>query len=246
MLKSILSTPLEKLQIGAREHALLAVKMPDSIDACFERDDWTCHVCGIRLPLYMEVDHINGHQPCSAEDLRTICQFCHNIQHAIWAANRKRLKVIWAPSSKQSILTILAWQLLLSAPTNNIEIVDEDLVSIAKAIAESARRRELILSDIIGASHAGGLLEALLSIKRLKSQNEFQEIVDRLDKYVRFWPSASYRIIDIHPEEHADFGHWREDGFHSLSDSLIEEFRKSTTSLNYLMSLCESHHPLRI
>ena len=245
VLKSIMRTPLEALVLGAREHALLAGQMPDSVDACFKRDDWTCHVCGIRIPGYMEVDHVSGHRPCPAGDLRTICQFCHNLRHALWSANRGRLRILWAPELKQRPLTILAWQVLLASPDGEGKTLDDELAAAAQGVAADAARRERVLADIIGAAHPGGLLESLFAVKRLKGEDALQSAVDRLDRYVRFWPAAARRANGTPVKASADFGHWRDSGFVSLSAQLISDRWNSQSSVDGLRSLFGSHQPLR-
>ncbi len=246
MLKSILRAPLETLVLGARSHAALAGQMADSVESCFERDDWTCHLCGIRLPGYMEVDHVNGHRPCSAEELRTICQFCHNLRHAVWAAGRGRLRILWAPSLRQRPLTVIAWAVLLASPGDSGDTADDELAQAAQGVAADVQRRERILADIIGAAHAGGLLESLFTLNRLRGGDALRNAVDSMDKYVRFWPAAAARASGISVSDSADFSCWRDGDFHSMSAELIADRRNADMSTDRLRALCGSHEPLDI
>ena len=84
----IVRTDLSILGMGARAHSELASNNPKAISECLARDDWTCCICRTRIPGFMEVDHVQSHGPCQADQLRTICQFCHNLRHPLWAALR--------------------------------------------------------------------------------------------------------------------------------------------------------------
>lgn len=236
---------MKQLLIGARDHALITGQMSTTTMSCLERDNWQCHICGIRLRGFMEVDHINGHNICKLDDVKTICQFCHNLQHALWAANRGRFRIIWAPALKQEILTIISWQVMVFTPANNGRTIDDDLVILAKDVVEDARRRERILGNILGSSNAAGLFETLYSLKRLKGDVAYQSAIDRLNKYVRFWPTATDRIIDKSPASEADFGHWRSDGFTSMSEQLIDTHWREA-SVENLRNLLASHEHMKL
>ena len=234
-----MDTPLSALVLGARAHAVLAGRMPHAVNACFLRDDWTCHECGIRLPGFMEIDHIRGHQPCDAAHLRTICQFCHNLHHAGWAANRGRLRIIWAPAMSQRALTLMAWQVLLFSTHENESAVFGELRGAARAIALDAKRRERILTNIIGAAHAGGLIEALFALKRLRTEAEFSRIVASLDRIVRFWPTAVERMLNHPVDKAADLGQWRQGDFFSKAQALSVQHWHAESSAARLARLVE-------
>ncbi|MCY3878036.1 MAG: HNH endonuclease [Rhodobacteraceae bacterium] len=229
MLLRILETPAEELVFGARFHAMLAGGSPAAIAACLRRDDWTCHICGIRLRNYMEVDHIHRHE--AGASLRTICQFCHDLRHALWAANRGRLCVFWAPALAQIQLTRLAWHVLLAS-------AEEELAPIADDIAADVRRRERVLADIVGTSDPAGILEAMITLKRLGGETEFQQAVSLLGGVLRFWPTAANRISG----KAAGLKHWRDGGFRDLSMDLISDHSVDAARLR---DLCGRHVPLR-
>lgn len=221
--------------MGARRHAVLAAQMADAVDACCERDDWTCHICGIRLRHFMEVDHLAGHQPCGVDDIRTICQFCHQLRHLVWAAQRGRLRLIWAPKSSQILLNIMAWQVLLASPTTTGQLIDEELTEAAKSVVKAAHRRERILADIIGGTHPVGFIEALRSLKRLKGEKAYIKTVKRLDQYVRFWPVATDRVLNISLPRTADLSHWREGDFHAIPSELLADHQRPPLALRRLV-----------
>ncbi len=103
----ILERPARHLTFGARAHAIRAGMFPDAVASALR--SWTCHCCGIRLPGLMEFD--GGHGP-DPGDIRPICQFCHNLDHAVWAAGLGRLVPVWAPDMAQPALTRVCWTAL--------------------------------------------------------------------------------------------------------------------------------------
>lgn len=239
-------TPLETSVLGARFHAVVAGASRKAVAACLIRDSWTCHRCGIRLPGFMEVDHLTGHAPCGEGQMRTICQFCHNLRHAVWAANRGRLRIIRAPALDQIAVTRIAWFVLLASGGTDGSPPDHDLAAAAHVIASDAKRRECVLGDILGTAHAGGLFEALLALKRLAGEDAYVETVDRLDGYVRFWPTASNRSDDKPERACAAFSRWRDGDFHDISGKLVSEYWRSEASVELLREICGNHDPMEI
>lgn len=246
MLTTILDQPWETLQFGARQHAMLAAQMSDAINHCFDRDDWTCHVCGIRLPDYMEVDHLRGHQACTVDEIRTICQFCHNLRHLAWGTNRGRLRMIWAPKSSQILLNILAWQVLLASPNEAGEVIDEELAAAAMEVSDIAKRRGIILADIIGGTPETTLLQVLFYLDHNQGKQSALKIVRRLDGYLRFWPIAADRMLEISLTPSADFSHWRDGDFHCVATEFITDYWQSKSSLEDLYTLIGNHQLLDI
>ncbi|MCY4591382.1 MAG: hypothetical protein OXE86_12645 [Alphaproteobacteria bacterium] len=105
-LARVLELPARHLTFGARAHAIRAGEHSDAVARSLELGNWTCHVCGIRLPGLMEFDGGHGPEP---DDIRPICQICHNLDHAVWAAGLGRLVPIWAPDIPQPALTRICW-----------------------------------------------------------------------------------------------------------------------------------------
>lgn len=246
MLTTILDEPWETLLFGARQHAMLAAQMSNAINHCFDRDDWTCHVCGIRLPDYMEVDHLRGHHVCPVDDIQTICQFCHNLRHLAWATNRGRLRMIWAPKSSQIPLNILAWQVLLASPNREGEVIDEELAAAATGVSDIVKRRERILADIIGATPGKALFQVLLSLDHKLGKQAALKVARRLDGYLRFWPIAADRMLETSLTPAADFSHWRDGDFYRVSTDFITDYWQSTSSLEGLHTLIDNHQLLDI
>ena len=246
MLHSILNTPVQILTLGARAHALLASQMPTATARRFERDDWTCHICGVQLVGFMELDHLNGHQPCADTDVCTICQFCHDLRHAIWAANKGRLRILWAPAVSQEILTNLAWQALLAAQDAEGKIMDESMAEAAKIMTDDINRRESVLGNIIGATSVTGLFEALNSLRRMKGEEAYRAAVDKLGEFVRFWPAAINRTLGETVSVAADFGCWQNGDFRSMTADLIGDFWKDRSVIDDLQRLCGEHVPPQI
>ena len=243
MLNEIMRTPLETSVLGARFHAVLAGGSRQAVAACLLRDSWTCHRCGIRLPGFMEVDHLSDHAPCSAGHLRTICQFCHNLRHAFWAAGRGRLRIIRAPALDQSAVTRIAWFVLLASEGTDGQPPDHDLAAAAHLIVNDAKRRERVLGDVLGTAHAAGLFEALFALKRLAGADAYWQSVDRLDSYVRFWPAAANRSGEKPGRACAAFSQWRDGDFHDMSAELVSAYWRSEASVEHLREICSRHDP---
>ena len=244
MLNEIMQTPPEMSVLGARTHAALAAASRQAVAACLVRDSWTCHRCGIRLPGFMEVDHLTDHAPCGEGQMRTICQFCHNLRHAVWAASRGRLRIIRAPALDQVTVTRIAWFVLLASGGTDGSPPDHDLAAAAQIVASDAKRRERVLGDILGTAHAAGLFEALLALKRLAGEDVYVRTVDRLDRYVRFWPTASHRSDDKTERTCAVFSQWRDGDFHDISNELVSEYWRSEASVELLRKICGNHEPM--
>ena len=163
----IVRTDLSILGMGARAHSELASNNPKAISECLARDDWTCCICRTRIPGFMEVDHVQSHGPCQADQLRTICQFCHNLRHPLWAALRGRFRIFWAPGLEQLWINRIAWHVLFASRSRSDGEIDSDLNAAAQQIFNDVSRRETVLADILGGSDALGFWEALFTAKSL-------------------------------------------------------------------------------
>ena len=234
-------TPRETSVLGARFHAVLAGGSRHAVAACLVRDNWTCHLCGIRLPGYMEIDHLAVHAPCSEVQMRTVCQFCHNLRHAFWAASRGRLRIIRAPALDQTAVTRIAWFTLLASTGIDGQPPDHDLAAAAHVIVGDAKRRECVLGDILGTAHAAGLFEALIALKRLAGEDAYLQTVDRFNGFVRFWPTAANRIVEEPVKACAAFSQWRDGDFHDIAAELVSDYWRCEASAEHLREICSRH-----
>ena len=221
-LSEMLETSPLKLRHGARFHSQLAARRAGETVKCLRRDNWRCHVCGIRIPECMEVDHVQEHVPGDAASLKTICQFCHDLRHPVWAGSRGRLQIIWAPDVSQPALTRIAWAVFLSSPQH----ADPELAAAAREVAEAISRRESVLITILGSAHAGSLLEALRFCQDTSGAVAAKRLTRRLDSFVRFWPVAASRTVR-QPERHcSDLSLWMQDRFAGVAEQAIAGFWK--------------------
>ncbi len=172
--------------------------------------------------------------------LSTICQFCHNLHHAFWAANRGRLRLIYAPEIDQIWLHRAAWLVLLGSAGRTVGAADEQLANLAETVAKNVDRRELIISSIIGEAHAAGLFEALLTVRRLSGEAAYVRTVEKLEQVVRFWPTAAGLVNDRAARPSASFSSWQNGGFQDLSDALIKSFWNEQFTTGQLHDLVQS------
>ena len=221
-LSEILATSPLTLRHGARFHSRLAMLQAEETARRLLRDDWRCHVCGIRIPECMEVDHVEAHVPCAAAKLKTICQFCHDLRHPVWAGNRGRLQTVWAPDVSQTTLTRIAWAVFLSSTPD----ADAELQEAARDAAEAIARRESVLAAILGSAHAASLLEALRFCRNTSGAANGTNLARRLDSFVRFWPAAASRTVRRPEPCCSDLSRWDQDRFVRVANQAIAGFWK--------------------
>lgn len=169
------------LTLGARDHALIASACGAAVAAAFERDDWTCKSCGIRLPGCMEIHHRHAHKPASSGDLETICQPCHDLHHPVWAATRGRLVLVRAPHLSQPDLTRAAWGILFARTA--VEGLDLSVIDDAIKAARDAA------IEVTGSDSAEAVLDALLSAKGTFGRSGIEKAAACLDDQIRVLPS---------------------------------------------------------
>lgn len=237
MLAELIRCPPEILALGAREHAILATLCGEAVSARFEEDDWTCHVCRTRIRGYMEIDHIDSHKPCGSDGIRTICQFCHSLRHPVWAALRGRLRLIWAPDLDQVALTRLAWQVLFACVAEPPEAGGAELAAASLHVASDVSRRERVLGHILGSAHPEAFFEALFAARSLMPAKAFHPAVSRLDRFVRFWPTAAgWRHEHSIPAASA-FGCWKEGRFIDVSSAAAGQYWQHEVAADQLCDL---------
>lgn len=187
MLKDLHRRSLVDQNLGIRRHGALLAGQGKLIRKVFKRDGETCHVCGSRVPGHMEIDHIKGHRAgASADQLRTICQFCHNLKHPLWAAGRVRMVPILAPDIPQADLHRLAWVVLA---WRGLEDGPIDEVAI---LGDIEARRSAFLGRY-GCDSADSLFEAASGLPDHPSfrgrKARAIKTLARMDADLRFWPT---------------------------------------------------------
>ena len=215
----VVTSPLDQLKHGAREHAVLATEHRQVFSRCLLRDDWTCHRCKTRLPGFMELDHVKSHDIHQEQNLRTICQFCHNLRHPLWAALRGRIRAFWSPATGQDSINRIAWS-VLSAERCGHKM--PDVQAAMHGFLEAIRHRELLLSDIIGSTHSEALFEAMLVSSRYMSSECSRHVARGLDQYIRFWPLAAERILEQPSRSSSTFSSWQGNRFVDMTGVLLE------------------------
>ena len=233
--------PADVASLGARAHSILAREQAAGMRECFRRDDWTCHRCGFRFAGFMEIDHTVSHDAGETGGLRTICQFCHNLRHPVWSDLRGRLRMIWAPSLPQEGLNRMAWLVMLASEDRHGNCIDHELADAAREIVAATRRRESIVASILGTSHPGGLFEALFAVKQLCAPGRRMAAIERIGRFVRFWPVAADRIHARPAEPSSSFSRWDRNRFTDISGIAVAEYWKRERTVEDLRRVCAAH-----
>lgn len=214
LLEGMLQISPDEASFGSRFHAQLNCDSVSGIREVFNRDDWTCQTCKVRIPDYMEVDH-RIHKPfCHAHDLTKICQFCHNLKHPVWASLRGRLRLIWLPKIPQEMVTRMAWAVYFSSYHENIPLYDETTENILAAVG----RREAILAELLGSSDPEGLFESLYIASRFRDTDRIVDKIRKIDEFLRIWPRAANGFYDHAARASASLSYWSEGKFIDLAE----------------------------
>ncbi len=230
LLEQVLQESVVTLSTGVRTHAKLALESADTMDLCFERDQWACKHCRVRLPEYMEVEHKEHCAACELDDMHTVCQFCHNLRHLVWASSRGKVKLIWFPSISQVFLHRLAWTVVLTTG----KLIQDDMIDEAVAdLMACINRREMVMAEVVGSSDPLTLFEALLTVRRLEGPDSFLKKVRFLDEFVRFWPTAAYHPGQAEIEPSAKVSVWKKGRFRDMSDQVRDSFRFNTNAFHH-------------
>ena len=216
MLSQIVKTPLPILTLGSRAHAMLLSESARACSEVFARDKETCHVCGTAVPGFMEVDHVKGHKPSEARDLRCICPFCHDLRHPLWAAAHRRFVPIHAPDLTQVDVTRLAWTLIGLRG-------NEPAAQQAGQILEDVKKRRNTIKDLLACTEAEPLFEAAFTAFQMLGEKKAAEILLGIDQYLRFFPSEVLRR-DGEPVS-AGLSSWRLGGFTRLEAGVVDACR---------------------
>ena len=219
-LEEMLQISPDEASFGSRFHAQLNYDSVAGIREAFNRDDWTCQTCKVRIPDYMEVDH-QIHKPfCDAHELTTICQFCHNLKHPVWSSLRGRLRLIWLPRIPQEMVTRMAWAVYFSSFHENIPLYHEATENILALVG----RREAILAELLGSSDPEGLFESLYIARRFGDTDRFFEKIRKIDEFLRIWPRAANGSSDHSARVSASLSYWSEGKFIDINEKSKIEF----------------------
>ena len=181
--------PRKLLSLGAYHHHALNAAMPDRVRDTLRYASWTCHVCGVYLPGFLEVDHFDYHEPGFFGPIAPICQFCHDLKHPLWAVARDRMvPVIMPPEISQSTLTRLCW-LIISCGLHW-----PDTARYMQDLVRKLRCYEPAYDGVIDTCNIADLFESLLGVVDFHGAQDAEEIAQFLDAKIRFLPSA---VIDI-------------------------------------------------
>lgn len=220
MLSQIVATPLPILTLGSRAHALLLAEGAKACAETFRRDKETCHICGTSVPGFMEVDHIKGHKPCGAEDMRCICPFCHDLRHPLWAASHRRIIPIHAPDLTQVDLTRLAWTLV------GLRGMDAASAQVSGLLDDVKKRRQR-LAEIVTCSEAEPLFEAAFTARQVMGEKKAAEVLLGIDQFLRFWPAELLR--EASDPVASGLSSWRLGGFYRLESGIQAAVNGGTT-----------------
>lgn len=154
---SFLERPITILKMGLRQHEAILAPISAQVASVMKSHDWTCHKCGVRIPDYMQIDHTMGHGSKDPKGLKPICAFCHDQDHLLWAAGRKRVFPILAPEMSNEHISRLAWAVL--ALQNAEE--HEGAQSAIENITASFRQRHHDFQQKYGSADADSAIEAV-------------------------------------------------------------------------------------
>ncbi|MEY2341482.1 hypothetical protein AB4090_05145 [Acidithiobacillus sp. IBUN Pt1247-S3] len=159
----------------------------------FRRDRYTCRFCGMRtVPAspssfsgFFEIHHADDdHRNNDADNLLTVCPFCHSVFHCGNAGHRESGSIIWLPVVRQEDLNLAVHVLFIllsygeegnsllenARKANNQNFVDQAL-NMASRAAELYETLRQLMDDAdreigMGMSNAAVLGESLTMLYR--------------------------------------------------------------------------------
>lgn len=203
MFSNLFQMHLTTLTLSAQAHNKLNATMIDEIVSAMQAHDWTCNVCGVRLPQMMEVDHLKGHNPSAKDALAPICQFCHDRKHMLWAASRKRLSLIHAPDLTYEEISQISWALMSNKGQQGFDI-DE------KKLQRDLASRQEDAFDAIGHNNLEAIFEAAYSLLDAKGEEVALERMQAMDAHIKLAPAALFM-------ENPVIDGWSPGGFRTVS-----------------------------
>ena len=180
----ILQRPRTELLFDAHQQNRRNAAMPDRVRQALHRHDWTCNVCGVRLPGLMEIDHLDGHGPGPDGRIVPICQFCHDLKHPLWAAAEHRLAPVALKEMDQRTLTRLCW-IMLSRSLHE-EQGKERLQPVIHVLAQ----RRVQAESALRTTHMTEAFEGLFTVLDFVGTESANGTAGRLDDCVRLMPPA--------------------------------------------------------
>ena len=204
MFSTLTARSLSYLALGAQAHNRLNTALIDDIVAMMARCDWTCAICGIRIEGLMEVHHAGGHSLDGRGGMRPICQFCHDRDHLVWAAARKRVTLIHAPDLSHEDISRLAWARVLHEGREGFAL---DARRVARDL--TARREDAF--DALGHDNLEAAIEALYAYRDARGGDAAAEIGRTIDAHIRVAPTALL-------SEEPGLETWRRGGFRPLEE----------------------------
>lgn len=180
----LLQRPRTELLFDPHQQARRNAAMPHRVQQALHRHDWTCNVCGVRLPGLMEIDRLDSRGPGYDGQLAPICQFCQDLKHPLWAAAHHRLVPVALPEMNQRKFTRLCWIMLSRAPH------EERGAQRLRPVIDTLARRLIQAKRTLGATHMTQAFEALFIVLDLVGTESANAIARRLDGCVRLMPAA--------------------------------------------------------
>lgn len=252
-----------RINFGARMHALLAADNAKLYRHVLERDNWTCCKCGIHLPEFMEIQHIDDNHANNREaNLAAICRYCHDGEHPVWAASRQRYDLILCPELSQASLNRLAWAVTLmlarDRATEDMPQEEREELGIegnrqhasimgrqAETILQFVQARKDELANIIGGTHPEAFWEALFTDRLMEPPEKMQEIEAILDRTVRTFPNAARfdGTFGIPPSGRLSV--WRDGRFNDITEDVMELSRSEVVSIRRSEALADTIQKIR-
>lgn len=214
MLSAIAGASPAILSLGIRQHGHILTGSEEAVEKTFSKSGWRCHCCGVQIPGFMEIDHVGPHAP-GATRMETICQFCHDLRHPLWAAARGRLVPIYAPGIPQHEITMLAWMVVAWR--------EEEMCHVA-GVYRAIEERNAHLDTLIGTRSAESFLEGVMSFYGKIGSKRAGPVLMRLDNQIRFWPSEATREYSDLPAA-ARLSTWSTGGFRRAGRSAAKALR---------------------
>jgi hypothetical protein len=189
-LANLFRKPYAQLALGARVHAIAAGRAGAVIPEVFKRDRSVCHCCGVSIPGAMEVDALDGnHSRIAPDNLKTICTFCHYARHPIWAASRRRIRVILAPDLSQDDICRIAWAcFFLEGEEAGPHVADDN--EALRRIYDDIDLRERGVEQTFGTTHPEALIEALMAASDKLAEERRETLATFTEASLRYWPST--------------------------------------------------------
>jgi len=181
-------------RIGLRAHRKLVTPQTAPVYAqILQKSAYTCQMCGIMVPGFMEIHHKNGnHHDQSVENLACICHFCHKIQHPVASGQRAQIEPIWAPEASQNEIIRMAWaQMAVSYLAANERAGQIGLEEAMDEIDDHIANRRNLAATILATGRTDVLM---MTLYRLQASGS----VMKLDMSgFRFWPVLQIEAVDI-------------------------------------------------